>query len=1098
MSEAADKLARLGELVHEQGACSLPGVSIDFGLLRPAVLRAVERGFVTTEAAEFVLRGLRWGFDLGVNVSLLPGKRWFQNYPPAWAAREQVTKAIKGRVDACKTIPLCAAPLRDAHTLPWSACRVFPMGAVPKPLEPTAVRPVSDHTRTGLKAATDMTQLKHSLDAVEQIAANLLGGYFMRMSDVDSAFPLLPLAPELWPFFLLWWFDVSGETDDMWLYVHVTGDFGAAGLPGTWKLFFTDVMCGVARSEGVLTLPMPVYVDDCALIGAVAAQVDAEGLAFTAWLQTFGVFMKELKDRAADQLQLALGFWWDSVQRTRTLEERKLQAYLDMLREFAKRRSLSLREMQQVGGRMQRAVMTLPRGAHCFLAALFALMRGLSLPWQQRRTNRAVRADFTAVADLLEMNLGRGFFCFDHMPRAPAVFTDASKQRGYVGGGFVSMCGRYSWWSYGSSAARQPIDWLEGDAVLVAAMALAESWRGCVVPLYIDNRSFQLSAVKGWSKAERLVVQLRALFAIAVKVECVFEFHWISTHDNVFADALSRAENVEAFMREVAAHPSMWRNVVLHAEQVAGAVRTIGDRYPEGGMAKPAMRLRGAGAREVISTKAMVPYSRASVFKGLPKALEGEADELMDARLAPSSHASVQAALRHWEVVRARHRWPLVMVSDDPDRGGKLAAYALYLVYETDLAGSSVTNYVWGLRTYMKHCKQLDPAFGVVEWDDFMAAVAVVSWSPSEPRKMVPLALVRRALEMVDVSSFEEVQAAVLMLVLLFTFARSETPCPKTQDGFDIWQHLQVKDVEVRVANGVSYVAVRLKRIKQDRRMERDTARGNEDWVYIGEDASRPLFSVLSWLKRLFALHRGARAADGPFFVHATQRGQVPLTYGAAMTQVRALWARASSADEAAKYGLHSLRVLGYNLSKRAVGDQLTVAHGGWSSDAHERYERFALTQVLALPRGMLEAGDEAPDDAQPPDGGDVAPRPLPVASARRGRSGGAAAPAAQAMASARSPGGVPAAVAAPLPPPRPLTLANAHGRRVLCPADMWPAWACAEHGGRGWEAVVQRVRVRPKAPGPELYVQFVSRARGAGKPRFHPLWILMSAAVPL
>ena len=76
--------------------------------------------------------------------------------------------------------------------------------------------------------------------------------------------------------------------------------------------------------------------------------------------------------------------------------------------------------------------------------------------------------------------------------------------------------------------------------------------------------------------------------------------------------------------------------------------------------------------------------------------------------------------------------------------------------------------------------------------------------------------------------------------------------------------------------------------------------------------------------------------------------------------------------------------------------------------------------------------------------------------------------------------------------------MANAHGRRVLCPADMWPAWTCSEHGGRGWEAVVQRVRVRPKAPGPELHVQFVSRSRGSGKPRFHPLWILMSAAIPL
>ena len=38
-----------------------------------------------------------------------------------------------------------------------------------------------------------------------------------------------------------------------------------------------------------------------------------------------------------------------------------------------------------------------------------------------------------------------------------------------------------------------------GDAVLVAAHDLGHLWYRKVVPLYIDNRSFQQSAVKGWS-----------------------------------------------------------------------------------------------------------------------------------------------------------------------------------------------------------------------------------------------------------------------------------------------------------------------------------------------------------------------------------------------------------------------------------------------------------------------------------------------------------------------------------------------------------------------------------------------------------------------
>ena len=56
-----------------------------------------------------------------------------------------------------------------------------------------------------------------------------------------------------------------------------------------------------------------------------------------------------------------------------------------MLREFETRRTLTLRERQQVAGRMQRAVMTMPPGAACFMATMYSLMRGLSLPWQSRQ-----------------------------------------------------------------------------------------------------------------------------------------------------------------------------------------------------------------------------------------------------------------------------------------------------------------------------------------------------------------------------------------------------------------------------------------------------------------------------------------------------------------------------------------------------------------------------------------------------------------------------------------------------------------------------------------------------------------------------------------
>ena len=62
----------------------------------------------------------------------------------------------------------------------------------------------------------------------------------------------------------------------------------------------------------------------------------------------------------------------------------------------------------------------------------------------------------------------------------------------------------------------------------------------------------------------------------------------------------------------------------------------------------------------------------------------------------------------------------------------------------------------------MKYQRQVDPIVGVVEWDDLMQGMHVVAWMASEPRRRVPLTLIRDSLMMVNKSVFWEVQAAVL------------------------------------------------------------------------------------------------------------------------------------------------------------------------------------------------------------------------------------------------------------------------------------------------------------------------------------------------
>ena len=126
-------------------------------------------------------------------------------------------------------------------------------------------------------------------------------------------------------------FFLDDSSTKLSLMIQLFADFGGAGWPGEFKIFFADAVVGMARSELVLTLEMPIYVDDMGLIGEMAAKVRIQMRRFQVWAIALGVLFKWIKDRLAARRQLMLGFWWDSIARTRTLEERRLTQYMHML-----------------------------------------------------------------------------------------------------------------------------------------------------------------------------------------------------------------------------------------------------------------------------------------------------------------------------------------------------------------------------------------------------------------------------------------------------------------------------------------------------------------------------------------------------------------------------------------------------------------------------------------------------------------------------------------------------------------------------------------------------------------------------------------------
>ena len=217
------------------------------------------------------------------------------------------------------------------------------------------------------------------------------------------------------------------------------------------------------------------------------------------------------------------------------------------------------------------------------------------------------------------------------------------------------------------------------------------------------------------------------------------------------------------------------------------------------------------------------------------------------------------------------------------------------------------------------------------------------------------------------------VQHAVFTLILLFTFSRSECPCPKNFSGdesFDPKKHWQVADFGMWTFNNVNMMRVRFKAYKQDTLMQRSNARGTSadpsssvegDWVYIGRvHNSKIHFDLMTWNKWLLILWGRPRARDEPLFVN--KDADRPYTYSCARADQKFFFYAAMPQVDPDDFvfGIHPYRVLGYNLSKEGNGLELTVAQGGWEGASHDRYTEFLADKVVQMTANMVGAPTNA------------------------------------------------------------------------------------------------------------------------------------------
>ena len=79
----------------------------------------------------------------------------------------------------------------------------------------------------------------------------------------------------------------------------------------------------------------------------------------------------------------------------------------------------------------------------------------------------------------------------------------------------------------------------------------------------------------------------------------------------------------------------------------------------------------------LTALQASIPYTRTSIFTGMPDDLRTHVVDIMDARLSESTWRTVRAGVKRWWVTCANRRFARVISTDDPERGAKFGGQLL-------------------------------------------------------------------------------------------------------------------------------------------------------------------------------------------------------------------------------------------------------------------------------------------------------------------------------------------------------------------------------------------------------------------------------------
>ena len=537
-----NRLLSSGLYLPDAAVCPITKLAVRCVFNARAWLQAL-RSYPDQSAAQALLCGMREGVDIRFapegnrdaprSKRNLPMPRGREEEAEQFVARELASDSADGRR---------AGPYPVS---PFPVYRISPFGVVTKKSSaklrlihhlswPRGPRTAGSSINSSIeKLKCQLSTFEDAIDMLNRMGD--LSDIWMLKLDVKSAYRCIPVRPKDWPL-------LGGRWDEL-MYFDMSLPFGMGSSCGIWECYSPAIQW-IAERYCKLTRQLIHYIDD--FLAAIKGKANADEKK-ASLIEIFGILGVPLSTEKLEgpvrQITF-LGILIDLDSKQIRLDEEKLQAAKDLIREWLTKQKCTRKQLQSLAGSLLWTTKVV-RGGRIFLSRTITAIRkrphNISLPVEE-----SIKGDLMWWSKFIKSYNGVSMLPESKWTESWSdefrLFTDAS------GSGFGARWGDYYLYGLWSPSQLEKakgetvivISVLELAAVIIAAKTWGHSWTGKRIIVRSDNTGAVTAINTGACRQEIMIELIRELWFIC----CTHSFEIRAIHVagvvNVDADDLSR------------------------------------------------------------------------------------------------------------------------------------------------------------------------------------------------------------------------------------------------------------------------------------------------------------------------------------------------------------------------------------------------------------------------------------------------------------------------------------------------------------------------------------------------------------------------------